>query len=64
MLRTAIEIGVVASTIFLGGCVTTVDYGYRYVDMIRIHDVPHTHRYAYIPRPKPRRIYYLSLIHI
>ena len=60
MLRTAIEIGVVASTIFLGGCVTTVDYGYRNVDMIRIHDVPHTHRYTYIPKPKPRRIYYYN----
>ena len=40
MLKTAIEIGVVVGTLFLGGCVTTVDYGYQY-DIIRVHDEPH-----------------------
>ena len=59
MLRTAIEIGVIASTIFLGGCVTTVDYGYQY-DMIRVHDAPRIYRYAYVPKPIPRRIYYYN----
>ena len=60
MVRTAIEIGVIASTLFLGGCVTTVDYGYPYDEVIRVHEIPHTHRYAYIPRPVPRRIYYYN----
>ena len=49
MLKTAIEIGVVVGTLFLGGCVTTVDYGYQY-DIIRVHDEPHIYRYAYIPK--------------
>ena len=67
MLRTAIEIGVVVSTILLGGCVTTVDYDpYPRDDypIIRIHPVPHSEYYsynglfAYAPKPIPRRLYY------
>ena len=61
MLKTAIEIGVVVGTLFLGGCVTTVDYGYQY-DIIRVHDEPHIYRYAYIPKPVPKRIYYYNRV--
>ena len=60
MLKTAIEVGIVVSMLFFGGCVTTVDYGYPYDEVIRVHEVPHIHRYAYVPRPKPRRIYYYN----
>lgn len=69
MLRTAIEIGVVVSTILLGGCVTTVDYDpYPRDDypIIRIHPVPHSEYYsynrifAYAPKPRPRRLYYYN----
>ena len=67
MLRTAIEIGVVVSTILLGGCgVSTILYE-PYLDdhpVIRIHPVPHSEYYsynglfAYAPKPIPRRLYY------
>ena len=69
MLRTAIEIGVVVSTILLGGCVTTVDYDpYPRDDypIIRIHPVPHSEYYsyggllAYAPKPRPRRLYFYN----
>ena len=69
MLRTAIEIGVVVSTIMLGGCVTTVDYDLYPINdypVIRVHPVPHSHYYgtnrliAYVPKPVPRRIYYYN----
>ena len=67
MLRTAIEIGVVVSTILLGGCgVSTILYE-PYLDdhpVIRVHPVPHSEYYsynglfAYAPKPIPRRLYY------
>ncbi len=69
MFRTAIEIGVVVSTILLGGCVTTVDYDpYPRDDypIIRIHPVPHSEYYsyggllAYAPKPRPRRLYFYN----
>ena len=69
MLRTALEIGVVVSTIFLGGCaagVSTIRYEPYPNDVIRIHPVPHTQYYsysgllAYAPKPRPRRLYYYN----
>ena len=62
MLKTAIEIGVVVSTLFLGGCITAVDYGYPYDEYIHVQEVPHTYRYAYVPNPIPRRIYYYNRV--
>ena len=59
MLRTAIEIGVVVSTLFLGGCVTTVQYEIPH-DVVRIYHHPHVYRYAYVPKPIPKRIYYYN----
>ena len=69
MLRTAIEIGVVVSTIVLGGCVaevSTIRYDPYPNDVIRIHPVPHSEYYsynrllAYAPKPIPRRMYYYN----
>ena len=71
MLRTAIEIGVVFGTIFLGGCaaeVSTIRYEPYPNDVIRIHPVPHTQYYsysgllAYAPKPIPRRLYYYDSV--
>ena len=59
MLKTAIEIGVVVSTILLGGCVTTVQYEIPH-DVIRIHHEPHYRYYAYAPKPRPRQLYYYN----
>ena len=59
MLRTAIEIGVVVSTLFLGGCVTTVQYEIPH-DVVRVYHHPHVYRYAYVPKPIPRKIYYYN----
>ena len=59
MLKTAIEIGVVVSTILLGGCVTTVQYEIPH-DVIRIHHEPHYRYYAYAPKPRPRRLYFYN----
>jgi len=59
MLKTAIEIGVVFGTVFLGGCVTTVQYEIPH-DVIRIHHEPHYRYYAYAPKPIPRRLYFYN----
>ena len=63
MLKTLLEISVVAGTLFLGGCVSSVQYEYPY-DVIRIHSEPyyvhHYHKYAYAPKPRPKRIYYYN----
>ena len=69
MLKTAIEIGVVFGTLFLGGCgVSTIQYE-PYLDdhpVIRVHPVPHSHYYgtnrliAYAPKPRPRRLYFYN----
>ena len=59
MLKTVIEIGVVVSTILLGGCVTTVQYEIPH-DVIRIHHEPHYRYYAYAPKPRPRRLYFYN----
>ena len=69
MLKTAIEIGVVFGTLFLGGCgVSTILYE-PYLDdhpVIRVHPVPHSHYYgtnrliAYAPKPRPRRLYFYN----
>ena len=69
MLKTAIEIGVVFGTLFLGGCgVSTILYE-PYLDdhpVIRVHPVPHSHYYgtnrfiAYAPKPIPRRLYFYN----
>ena len=59
MLKTVIEIGVVVSTILLGGCVTTVQYEIPH-DVIRIYHEPHYRYYAYAPKPRPRRLYFYN----
>ena len=59
MLKTVLEIGVVVSTILLGGCVTTVQYEIPH-DVIRIHHEPHYRYYAYAPKPRPRRLYFYN----
>ena len=59
MLKTVIEIGVVVSTILLGGCVTTVQYEIPH-DVIRIYHEPHYRYYAYAPKPIPRRLYFYN----
>ena len=59
MLKTTLEIGVIIGTIFLGGCVTTVQYEIPH-DVIRIHHEPHYRYYAYAPKPIPRRMYYYN----
>jgi len=66
MLKSLLEISVVAGTILLGGCVSTIQYEPYPNDVIRIHPVPHTQYYsyngllAYAPRPIPRRLYYYN----
>jgi len=69
MLKTTLEIGVIIGTIFLGGCVTTVDYDpYPRDDypIIRVHPIPHSEYYsynglfAYAPKPIPRRLYFYN----
>ena len=60
MLKTLLEVGVVVGTLALGGCVTTVEYDLYPNDVIRIHEVPHRHYYSYIPKPRPKRIYYYN----
>ena len=69
MLKTTLEIGVIIGTIFLGGCVTTVDYDpYPRDDypIIRVHPMPHSEYYsynglfAYAPKPIPRRLYFYN----
>ena len=59
MLKTTLEIGVIIGTIFLGGCVTTVQYEIPH-DVIRIHHEPHYRYYAYAPKPRPRRLYFYN----
>ena len=61
MLKSLLEISVVAGTILFGGCgVSTIQYEPYPNDVIRIHTVPHDYAgyYAYAPRPIPRRLYY------
>jgi len=69
MLKTTLEIGVIIGTIFLGGCVATVDYDpYPRDDypIIRVHPIPHSEYYsynglfAYAPKPIPRRLYFYN----
>ena len=69
MLKTTLEIGVIIGTIFLGGCVATVDYDpYPRDDypIIRVHPIPHSEYYsynglfAYAPKPRPRRLYFYN----
>jgi len=69
MLKTTLEIGVIIGTIFLGGCVATVDYDpYPRDDypIIRVHPIPHSEYYsynglfAYVPKPIPRRLYFYN----
>ena len=62
MLKTLLEISVVAGTILLGGCVSTIQYEPYPNDVIRIHTIPHDYAgyYAYAPKPRPRRLYYYN----
>ena len=65
MLKTLLEVGVVAGTLLFGGCVSTIQYEPYPDDVIRIHTVPHDyagHYYAYVPRPIPRRLYYYDRV--
>ena len=64
MLKSLFEISVVAGTIFVGGCVSTIQYEPYPNDVIRIHTIPHdyTGYYAYAPRPIPSRLYYYDRI--
>ena len=66
MLKTLLEVGVVAGTLLFGGCVSTIQYEPYPNDVIRIHPVPHTQYYsyngllAYAPKPRPRRLYFYN----
>ena len=65
MLKTLLEVGVVAGTLLFGGCVSTIQYEPYPNDVIRIHTVPHDYAgyYAYAPRPIPRRsLYYYDRV--
>ena len=64
MLKTLLEVGVVAGTLLFGGCVSTIQYEPYPNDVIRIHSVPHDYYYdynglySYVRKPIPRRMYY------
>ena len=68
MLKSLVEISVVVGTVFLGGCVSTIQYEPYPNDypVIRVHPVPHSEYYsysgflAYAPKPIPRRMYYYN----
>ena len=65
MLKTLLEVGVVAGTLLFGGCISTIQYEPYPNDVIRIHTVPHDYAgyYAYAPRPIPRRsLYYYDRV--